>query len=203
MASKKGYQMEKNTNIWRDGNLLVMHKSATLPDRCVKTGQPASGQRLEQKFQWQSPVNFFIFILVAAFLIYLKLAVSLKAILLLPVAAILLVPKKVKVEVGLSEEFKKRKNRATKVSRVFYIIGLASIIMAGIKFTNELLCVSLIFVGLLLFGIGAICKADGGSLVSLKRIRGDYIWLSGISKDYLQDLPDWDRKGDKGVSPVI
>ena len=38
--------------IWRSGNLLVMRKGAQLPDRCVKTNQPAYGKRLKLLLQW-------------------------------------------------------------------------------------------------------------------------------------------------------
>ena len=43
--------------VWRDGRLLVMHKSAQLPDRCVKSNQPADG-RLLRKMYWHHPLIF-------------------------------------------------------------------------------------------------------------------------------------------------
>jgi len=35
--------------LYRQGKLLVMHKQAVLPDRCVKSNQPAHGRRLKRK----------------------------------------------------------------------------------------------------------------------------------------------------------
>lgn len=34
--------------VWRHGRLLVMHKRATLPERCVKSNQPAYGRKLKR-----------------------------------------------------------------------------------------------------------------------------------------------------------
>ena len=33
---------EAGVGVWRDGNLLVMHKQAALPHICVRTGEPAT-----------------------------------------------------------------------------------------------------------------------------------------------------------------
>lgn len=40
--------VDPSGGVWRDGKLLVMHKKAVLPDRCVKCNQPAGGRRLKR-----------------------------------------------------------------------------------------------------------------------------------------------------------
>src|SRR5687768_6974211 len=40
--------------LWREGNVMVMHKLAPLPDICLKSNQPAVG-RLKRKLSWHHP----------------------------------------------------------------------------------------------------------------------------------------------------
>ncbi len=43
--------------LWRQGNLLVLHKAAPLPDICVKSNLPAS-RRLKRNLQWHHPAVY-------------------------------------------------------------------------------------------------------------------------------------------------
>src|SRR5262245_2510006 len=43
--------------IWREGNKLVMHKSATLPDRCIKCNAPTHGSSLLRRLSWYHPLS--------------------------------------------------------------------------------------------------------------------------------------------------
>ena len=43
-----------NEGLWREGNLLVMHKNARLRVTCVKTGEPAS-HSVNRKVTWHPP----------------------------------------------------------------------------------------------------------------------------------------------------
>ena len=40
------------------GRVLVMHKRAVLPDRCVKSNQPAEGRRLRRNLYWHHPAIY-------------------------------------------------------------------------------------------------------------------------------------------------
>ena len=48
-------QPQENQWVYRKGKLLVMHKQAVLPDRCVKSNRPAYGQRLKRKLYLVPP----------------------------------------------------------------------------------------------------------------------------------------------------
>lgn len=41
--------------LWRDGNILVMHKLAPLPDICVVSNEPTV-TRIRRKLQWHNPL---------------------------------------------------------------------------------------------------------------------------------------------------
>ena len=43
--------------LWREGNVLVMHKLAPLPDICLKSNEPAI-RRLKRNVQWHHPAVF-------------------------------------------------------------------------------------------------------------------------------------------------
>ena len=80
--------------LYRKGRLLVMHKQAVLPDRCVKSNQPVHGRRLKRKLTWHDPVLYFI--LPVDFLVYL--------------ITVLILRKRATIYVGLGEEwFRKRR----------------------------------------------------------------------------------------------
>src|SRR5687768_8402085 len=45
--------------LFRQGNVLVMHKLAPLPDKCIKSNQPAHGRTLRRNLRWHHPAAFF------------------------------------------------------------------------------------------------------------------------------------------------
>jgi len=186
--------MEQSKDVWKDKTFLVMNKEALLPYRCVKTNNPTNGQCVSLKLQWHSPVKFFIGVAAVCFLMYLRLGMILWTILMLPIMGVFFVPKRLKIEMGISEEIVKKQNRAIKISRGFFAIGLVPIVAGIALFDQQPAGIIIIFSGLLLFAIGAICRADGANPIALKRVKGDYVWLSGVNEDYLSVLPDWSQR---------
>lgn len=59
--------------LWRDKNMLVMHKNALLPNLCVKTGVPVTEQGIKRKFSWHNPMLALLILLNV--LIYLIAAI--------------------------------------------------------------------------------------------------------------------------------
>ena len=49
-----------DTGVWRDGDILVMHKEAVLPDRCIKCNAPCNGYRLKRNLSWHRPAWFLL-----------------------------------------------------------------------------------------------------------------------------------------------
>src|SRR5690349_19000028 len=57
--------------LWRQGNVLVMHKQAPLPPICLKSGLPAT-QWLRRNLQWHEP--WLALTILAGVLVYVIIA---------------------------------------------------------------------------------------------------------------------------------
>jgi hypothetical protein len=160
--------------VWRQGNLLVMHKRAQLPPICIKSNQPSS-QWLKRKLAWHEP--WIVVTVLAGLLIYVILA--------------LILTKRATIYIGLSDEWMARRK-----SRMIccWIPGLTflALMPLGIAMTvttdqgGWLLVMLVGFIGAL------IVLVAGQSLVGLvnpQRISDDYVWLKGVNREYLNRLP--------------
>lgn len=161
--------------VWRQGNLLVMHRMARLPDRCVKTNEPTS-TRLTQKLFWHHPA------------IYLSLLVNL----IIYVVLANILGHRAKIEIGLGPEGLAWRRTVIWVS---WLGGLGSVaaFIAAFQFDAD---TSPAFLPLLLGGLlGTLAFAIFGLIfvrvVSAKRIDHNYIWLKGVCPAYLQQLPEF------------
>jgi len=162
--------------LWRDKNLLVMHKLAPLPDICVKSNVPAT-RRLTRKLRWHHPALGLT--VLAGVWIYLIVA--------------LIVTKRATISIPMSEEWFEIRWR-----RILFAwgIGLASALLfvAGIAAVDQgnsplpafaILGSVILLIGALLYGQYAT------SMVSPKRMTNDYIWLKGLHPEFLDRLEVW------------
>jgi len=166
-------------NVWRDGKLLVMRKTAELPDRCVKTNAPAESW-LKRSLSWHPP------------LIYLTALAGL----LLYVIVALIVRHTATIYVGLSRAAVRRRWTAILLG---WLLALAffGLFCMGIAFLSpqnrqwEHLALWCIFGGMLggLITV-AVCNHIA-SCVSPAKITERYVWLKGGHRDYLAELPEW------------
>jgi hypothetical protein len=163
--------------LWRQGDLLVMHKQAPLPPICLKSGQPAS-QWLRRNLQWHEP--WIIVTIVAGILIYVIIA--------------LLMTKRATLMIGLTDEWAaRRKTRiliALGITAGGIALGAAGIFLGnqGIGSEGWFALLPLAFVTLLgaaLYGQYA-CR-----LVWPQRITDQYVWLKGVHPSFLDQLPVW------------
>jgi hypothetical protein len=162
--------------LWREGNLLVMHKLAPLPDICLKSNEPATG-RIQRKLQWHHPLlALTIFIGIP---VYIVLA--------------LVLMKRATIHVPLTDEWIARRKRRMIVS---WTTGLAclGLMVGGIVLTVQtddpgylLLMILGIFGGL----IALIAGQAAVGLVTPKRMTDEYIWLKGVHPEYLNRLEPW------------
>jgi len=162
--------------LWRQGNLLVMHKLAPLPDICLKSNQPAT-RRLKRSLAWHHPAVFLA--LIVNIFVYAVIA--------------LITQKKATIHMPLSEEWFAIRRR-----RILFAWGLAlasiALFVAGIVFSGPQgegasLALSglafFLFLGSLIYGLIA------SRMVWPKRITDEYIWLKGVHPDYLNRLEHW------------
>ena len=164
--------------LWRDGDILVMHKQAPLPPICVKSGQPATDW-LQRDLQWHPPwVTWLILFAVPA---YVVLA--------------LILTRKATVIIGLSREWRNRRLIRMLITAGIVSVGLA-VAVGGFSLATqrEEFRIAFLFVPIGLIG-GLIAGTAYGQhacrLVWPKRINGQFIWLRGVHSDFLKLLPEW------------
>jgi hypothetical protein len=160
--------------VWRHGKLLVMHKGATLPDRCVKSNRPAGGRRLRRDLHWIHPVVYLAFL--GSPLVFIILYALLR--------------KHAVIEIGLSAEWFAKRRRVLVVSWVLILasavtvfVALATAEGAGTPYT--------ILTGVALLCAGLIYGTMGARTVAATMITDDYVWLKGVHAGFLAELPAW------------
>ena len=171
------YQAEaivEHALLWRKGNLLVMHKMAMLPDRCVKSNVPAS-RRLKRNLYWHHPGIYCA--LLVNILVYAILALALR--------------KSATIHIGLSDEWFARRGRAMLIGWTLVLLSIVMVI-GGIGFIDGNPAFGwLIVIGFLLFLVGAIYGLIGARMVTPTRIDDTHVWLKGVCPEFLHDLPEW------------
>jgi hypothetical protein len=162
--------------LWRQGNLLVMHKQAPLPDICLKSNQPAK-RRLQRKLTWHHPSVYLIILL--HILIYVVVA--------------LIIRKRATIHIPLSEEW-----FAIRLRRMLFTWGivLASFVLfgAGIALVDRAGGPAPVFAmlgGLVLLLGGLLYGQYACRMVAPQRMTDDYIWLKGVHPEYLNRLEMW------------
>ena len=161
--------------MWRDGTLLVFRKGEVFPDRCVKTNRPARGCRVAQAADWHSPIFYLLHFL--GVLGHLMAGTA---------------NQHVEFEVGLSDEWRRKRRRAFWIAGGVFVVSLATmtcgsmLLMQGAAAGIWPFCLGLLStVGGLLYGLNA------STLVTAKRISHDYVWLKGVHPDFLAGLSEW------------
>jgi hypothetical protein len=167
------YRTEENKGLWQKGNLLVMHKRAPLPARCVKSNMPAE-RRLKRNLYWHHPAIYLSILI--SILVYIILALVLR--------------KSATIHIGLSEEWFARRRNAIAIS---WLLALGSIgaFIAGAATVEQDWGVALIAFSPLVFLIGVLYGLIGARMVVAKRISDDYVWLKGVCPEFLSGLPHW------------
>jgi hypothetical protein len=162
----------KTVGVWRDGKLLVMHRNAELPGRCVKSNQPAEGW-LRRKLTWHNP------------LLYLLIFISL----LVYIIVALIVQKKADIRIGLTQARLSRRRISIAVGWLSFLGGIGICIAGGV--IGEDLFLIFLILGLVTSFGGAIYGLMASRMVSATKITDEYVWLQGIHPDYLDQLPTW------------
>lgn len=162
--------------MWANGNILVMHKDAQLPNYCVKSGVPAV-QRLTRKLSWHHPaIALSIFL---GLLVYVILA--------------LVLTKRATIHVPLSDEWFARRRNAILTGWLVAFAGLASFVGAfflpeGIQEDLAPWCV---MGGIVLMIGGWVYGAMRSRIVWPSKIDDQYVYLKGVNKSLLAELPQW------------
>lgn len=159
---------QEGGGVWRDGNTVVMHKTARLPDYCIKCGVEANGSHLRKKLRWHHPA--LVLLILAGFLIYLIVA--------------LIVRKSATVDLSLCADHMRKHRTALIATWLMFLIGLAFMVLAiGAESGG-----SAGFGLLLLFG-SVISALSWARVVTVQKIDDNYVWLRSIDENFLARLP--------------
>ncbi|MFO1066140.1 MAG: hypothetical protein U0892_19950 [Pirellulales bacterium] len=168
--------------IYRSEKLLVVHASVVLPSRCIKTNEPTE-IRVRRNFYWHHPAVFLL--IIAGVLAYVIAAIVTRK------QAVLDIP------ISLAQRGRWRRNLV-----ILWMLVIASfaIMIGGVTMTDSndetvgpaiiISCVSgvICFLSSLVFGTTAC------SLMTVKKIDGDWIWLRGAGPAFLNSFPTWQGK---------
>jgi hypothetical protein len=155
---------------WSSGRRVVTYNQRSLPARCYKCNAPVSSPPLSRRLYWH-PFAYYLLIYPA---------------LLLYVLVALLVRKSASVELYLCPRHARR--------RLWFLLGAwigvglsLAIIIDGIAVNIS----RIIGAGFLLLALVLVAGLAGASVARATRIKGDAIWMSGASRDFLASLPPW------------
>ena len=160
--------------LWRQGNLLVMHKNAPLPDICLKSNQPAT-RRLKRKLSWHHPAVFLA--LLVNLILYVIIALCLQ--------------KTATIQMPLTDEWFARRRRSIVVAWVIVLSSIALFVLGVSNVESQgwapfvLIAAIFVFLGGLIYGLVA------ARLVSPQRISDEYVWLKGVHPQFLDRLEIW------------
>ena len=156
--------------VWRDKSTLVMSKDAALPDRCVKCNAPTNGLRLKRTLYWHNPIFYVLIFL--GILIYFIVA--------------LFVRKTATVHVPLCETHLARRRTSLIIGWLLILLGLGGFIVA---IASNSAAPALL--GVLSLLVGFVFAIAAARTVLPTKIDDRFVWLKGINKDYLDQLPQW------------
>ena len=172
MSTQRPYSPSSNHEplmIWRRKSVLVMNKHSQMPDRCIKCNTPTS-HRLKRNLRWHHPALYIL--IFGGMLFYVILAMVLS--------------KKATINVGLCEAHAASRKRDLIITWVLVLLSFASFYSAVATDEMRLLLVAVIlFLGAVIYGM---VKAR---VVSPQKIDDQFVWLTGVNENYLQQLPEW------------
>lgn len=156
-----------SAGVWRDGNIVVMERTARLPDVCVKTGGVAT-QRLARKLHWHHPAVYIA--LMFNVLIYIIIA--------------LIVRKTVAVDIPVSDESADKRKKWMYIGWGCGLGGIAMFIL-GLIFDVP----ALAGIGPLTMLFGLIGGLIGARLLWPSKIDEHFVYLRGAKEPFLSRLP--------------
>ena len=170
---------KQHVGVWRHGRVLIMHRHAKLPNRCVKTNQPTTDSE-----RWLHTMTY------CPGIVYLGLLVGLPLVLIL----YLILQKKAPINIGLSKSRLARRRRSLIIGWTLAglsLLGFFTAMFAACDPIQEYFWAGPLAILSLVFLITAIVWGIRSQVVSAKFIDDKYIWLKGVHPDYLDMLPEW------------
>jgi hypothetical protein len=170
---------ETIAGIWREGNRLVILKSARLPHACIKCGRAITGRGLRKTFYW-SPSNIFRY--------------TIFPLTLIAVVIDLMRREKTIIEIPICAMHRRKRVIGLLLTWLFCGCGLVAI---GFGLNSALSPMgsdadnapAVIVSGIVSLLIGAACFVFAGRLLKPREIDLDRAVFSGAGAQFLQLLP--------------
>ena len=160
--------LDDGSQVWREGELVVLTPSGDLPPRCVKCNADAEHPVKERTVYWHTP---WLYVLVlVSLLIYLIVA--------------LIARKSARISPGLCSEHRKLRNNVIVGSLLAALTGIGLLVFAisdsngGVGLLGGLTLLAAIIFGMI-----------KGRIVYATRIDANRISLKGCSEAFLASLP--------------
>lgn len=160
--------VQPSSGIWSDGDTLVVHRNAVLPDRCVKCNAPAGGDRIRRRFAWHHPALYLL--ILVGLLIYAIVA--------------LIVQKKAVLELGICAEHRKQRRTLTITGWALFVAAFVAIPIAvrmGSGLVGLLAVASFVASGVLGYLVT--------NWIVASKIDDSYVWLKKVDRSYLASFP--------------
>ena len=162
--------------VWRDGDMMVVARGASLPNRCVSTNVPAEA-RLTKAYSWHPQ---WVYALLISPIFYFLFAMILR--------------RKSTIELPLSQRVRDVHRKGIIGAWICALLGIA-LIAFSFTLRSRLdtfdLQMILGFSGLLIAIFGTIICLGFAKLGTPVRIDKTHTWLKGVNPEYLATLPEW------------
>jgi hypothetical protein len=154
--------------VWQQGKTLIMDKTASLPDYCVKCNAPANGLRLQKRLRWHHP------------LLYLLVS---PGVLIYAIVATVLSQQAI-ITFGICADHKRRRRIIWAIGAALLIIGL---LMPVAALANESGGVA--GIGFLILLVAIVWLVMASKFVNVKKMDERFVWMTGINQDFLAHFP--------------
>lgn len=162
---------------WRWHEMLVVRSGMPLPDRCVVTNQPAA-KRIAVRAIWPNAI-------VVAILLYSVVCLNVCGLFLVVIAYIS--SKRVNLRIPLSDEAFRKRQRAI----LTYLTAMVCALVL-VPVTARIEPGALIIYGFIWTLLAAVSwEAWVGLPIKIDRVDGEYIFFTGVHRDYLDALPEY------------
>jgi len=156
-----------SANVWREGDLLVMQRDASLPNRCMKCNAPTEISTVQTFRQVDSTLGWLRYIPYLRYVYWIARVASNQT-----------------AEVGLwvCQTHHSQMTMLSTTTKILRIAGITTMIYGF--YIGSLLWL----VGLLAAIIGTVLAASR-PVAKLSRMDDYYLWLKGVDSEYLAALP--------------
>ena len=158
--------------IWRLGDTLVMHKQAQLPPQCIKCCTPIEGQPLKRSLSWHP--SWVYLLILPGILIYAIVAMA--------------ISEKATVYVPLCEKHLAKRRMHLWIATGIFLASIGCFFLAAyVPRGQETIWILIGFFGILASLIYAVI--NGRLVVTPDKIDAQYVWLKGVSPQFLDQFP--------------